>query len=182
MSRMSNIVYGSAGVDPNTPIEPKDLPIAYRIYEANCGPASFAALMGSLILDILCYFPHFPKKPYTTIPQMRQALEISGANFWSNDDWPDYGLCLIQLDGKWTARRQFHEAAKHRHWVAVNDGMVYDINSPRWIPKASWENHTMPHLVEANSGCEGWHLSKVFAISRLKPEYCPPYVGSLFAS
>lgn len=64
---------------PDAPLGvPDDLGLAQRLFQANCGPASFAALVGTLITDIIRFFPHFPREPHTSIPHMRRALQDCG--------------------------------------------------------------------------------------------------------
>lgn len=117
---------------------PADVDLAHRMFRANCGPASFAALVGALVLDVIQYFPHFPHSPHTSIPQMRKAINLYGAEYCSGNDWPQAGLCILQLQGPWIAKKRFFESARHRHWVASNQGHVYDVNARSWMPYNRW--------------------------------------------
>lgn len=143
---------------------PVDLELASRMFRANCGPASFAALIGSLILDIIRFFPQFPASPHTSIPHMKRALEQSGVQYNSRKSWPNVGLCLIEFTGPWTKRGQYSEAAKHRHWVATIRGQIYDVNANQWLQMDVWEQQIMPHLVEAHPGRTGWRLLKSYEV------------------
>lgn len=143
---------------------PNDLELAQGIFQANCGPASFAALVGALITDIIRFFPHFPDSPHTSIPDMRRALENCGVDYTCPDDWPHLGLCLIQFTGPWSVHGRFHAAAQHRHWVAASDGNIYDVNAHSWMPRSTWERRVMPLLMEAHPAATGWKLAKSYEV------------------
>jgi len=143
---------------------PRDRDVASRAFCANCGPVSFAALLGALVVDVIRFFPQFPATPYTTIPQMKHALKESGIRYRHFDGWPSCGLCLIQFQGPWTLRNQYREAAKHRHWVAVVNGSVYDVNLHKWLAMPDWDSFITQHLVEAHPERVGWSLSKSFDV------------------
>lgn len=153
---------------------PDDLEIARRLFQVNCGPASFAALVGTLITDIIRFFPHFPDTPHTSIPHMRRALQECGVAYHSANEWPQLGLCLIQFTGPWTEKLRFHAAAKHRHWVAACRGKIYDVNAHAWLHLAQWETSIMPLLVAAHPAATGWQLAKSYEVMpslRYLPEF-----------
>ena len=76
---------------------PLDVRRAYRVHRANCGPASFAALVGRNVCDIMNLFPNFPEKPYTNIPRMHAALRETGIAFRRDSNrLPSDGLALLQ--------------------------------------------------------------------------------------
>lgn len=153
---------------------PDDLDLAQRLFQANCGPASFAALVGTLITDIIRFFPHFPDSPHTSIPEMRRALQECGVEYQAADDWPELGLALIQFTGAWTERRSFHAAAQNRHWIAVRKGRVYDVNAHAWLARDQWKKEVMPLLVAARPATTGWRLAKSYEVLpalRYLPEF-----------
>jgi len=153
---------------------PEDLAIAQRLFQANCGPASFAALVGTLITDIIRFFPQFPQAPHTSIPNMRRALRECGVEYQSSEVWPKLGLGLIQFTGPWTKRNSFHAAAQNRHWVAVRHGKIYDVNAHAWLPLHQWESDIMPLLVAARLATTGWRLAKSYEVLptlRYLPEF-----------
>lgn len=143
---------------------PDDLELAQGIFKANCGPASFAALVGTLITDIIRFFPHFPNSPHTSILHMRRALQQCGVAYSCPEKWPRLGLCLIQLTGPWTERARFHETARHRHWVATGASKVYDVNAHAWMSRIDWEQEIMPLLVTAHPAATGWRLAKAYEV------------------
>ncbi len=153
---------------------PADLDIARKLFHANCGPASFAALVGTLITDIIRFFPHFPHSPHTSIPHMRWALDKCGVAYKSTDQWPRLGLALIQFIGPWSDRGRFHAEAQHRHWVAVSNGHVYDVNAHSWLPLDQWRAIVMPLLIEAHPAATSWSLAKSYEVIpslRYLPEF-----------
>ncbi len=160
---------------PDAPLGvPDDLDQARRIFHANCGPASFAALVGALITDIIRFFPHFPESPHTSVPHMRRALADCGVEYQSAETWPQLGLGLIQFTGPWTERGSFHAAAQHRHWVAARSGKIYDVNAHAWLPLRQWECEIMPLLVAARPATTGWLLAKSYEVMpslRYLPEF-----------
>jgi hypothetical protein len=150
---------------PDAPLGvPEDLAHAHRMFQANCGPASFAALVGTLITDIIRFFPHFPDIPHTSIPQMRRALRECGVEYQTAQEWPRLGLGLIQFTGPWTARGSYHESAQNRHWVAVRHGKIYDINAHAWLPLWQWKTEIMQLLVESRPTTTGWLLAKSYEV------------------
>lgn len=156
---------------------PADLHLASHLFQANCGPASFAALVGTLVTDIIRFFPHFPNSPHTTIPQMQAALDQCGINYQNHQFWPKFGLCLIQFKGKWSQNGRFYETAKHRHWVSCCDSRIYDVNANKWLSKQQWLTNIMPQLMEAHPGSQDWCVAKAYEV---EPQECllpmfPPY-------
>jgi hypothetical protein len=153
---------------------PGDLEIAQGIFQANCGPASFAALVGALVTDIIRFFPHFPDSPHTTVPHMKRALDQCGVTYTPADAWPRLGLCLIQFTGPWTEKARYHAAAQHRHWVAAAAGKIYDVNANAWMPRLDWEREIMPLLVAGHIAATGWQLAKSYEVLpslRYLPEF-----------
>lgn len=148
----------------NYPI-PDDLDRSARWFRANCGPASFAAITGLLITDIIRFFPQFPAMPHTNVPRMKEAFESCGIEAEDfGAQWPADGLCLIQITGPWTDRAWPHAACEHRHWVGVRNGFVYDVNLNAWLPRAKWQQSVMNKIAEAHSQATGWLLLKAFQI------------------
>ena len=149
---------------PNPPAIPQDTKLANRIFGANCGPVSFAALLNTLVLDVIRYFPHFPNYPHTSIPQMKRAMDAFGVAYKSDDDWPQHGLCLIQFNGIWTKHGRYSEASKHRHWVAVSFGKIFDVNGYEWMGMEVWISEIMPRLMAAHPGRSSWTLAKAYSV------------------
>ena len=144
---------------------PFDLDLCTRLFRANCGPASFAAVTGMLITDIIRFFPQFPHSPHTNIPQMRAALDGCGiTSIGPEAKWPRDGLCLLQMTGPWTRGSWSHSACCHRHWIAVRNDFVYDVNVNAWMPRTEWENIVMSAITAANRRATGWYLLKALEL------------------
>ena len=144
---------------------PVDVDLCMRLFSANCGPASFAALTGLLVTEIMRFFPHFPESSHTNIPQMNAALSACGIRAADGgNDWPQNGLCLLQICGPWTDRGWPGAACRHRHWVAVRNGYVYDVNVNQWLTKKRWESTVMSKLAAAHPRSTGWRLSKALSV------------------
>lgn len=145
---------------------PLDVGRAYRLHRANCGPASFAALLGRDVCEVMGFFPGFRAKPVTNIPRMHAALRGSGVSFRREARrFPSDGLVLIQVEGPWTAAsRAAFDAPRHRHWVSVRLGYVYEVNLESWVPRQVWEEDYLPALVARHSGATGWSVSAVFEL------------------
>lgn len=105
---------------------------------------------------------------------MRWALERCGVEYESTNDWPHIGLALVQFRGPWTETKRFQEAAKKRHWVAVSNGNIYDVNAHAWLPLTQWESRIMPLLIAARPATTGWQLAKSYEVKpslRYLPEF-----------
>jgi hypothetical protein len=144
---------------------PADLAPCVRLYRANCGPASFAAVTGLLVTDIIRFFPQFPADPHTNIPQMKSALSRCGISAEDMTEvWPEDGLCLIQITGPWSDRAWSHGACGHRHWVGVRNGYIYDVNEHAWLEQAIWIK-SMGERAAAHPRATGWRLLKALRLA-----------------
>jgi len=155
------------GADPlDVLFAPLDVARAFELHGANCGPASFAALVGRNICEIMDLFPNFPERPFTNIPRMHSALRKTGLNFRRDTiDFPSNGLVLLQVNGPWTAPKRIdYESAYHRHWVTVRWGHVYEVNLESWVPRQVWEEDYLPDLLNRHEGSTGWSVRAVFEI------------------
>jgi len=154
---------------------PVDLAPCVRLYRANCGPASFAAVTGLLVTDIIRFFPQFPADPHTNIPQMKSALSRYGVSAEDiTETWPEDGLCLIQITGPWTERVWSHAACGHRHWVGVRNRCIYDVNEHAWSEYPIWAK-SMGERAAAHPRATGWKLLKSLRLARQPaclPEFC----------
>jgi hypothetical protein len=144
---------------------PADLVPCARLYRANCGPASFAAVTGLLVTDIIRFFPQFPADPHTNIPQMKSALSRCGISAEDmTEAWPEDGLCLIQITGPWTERAWSHAACGHRHWVGVRNGYIYDVNEHAWLEYSIWSK-SMGERAATRPRATGWRLLKALRLA-----------------
>ena len=142
---------------------PSDVAEAHLRYEANCGPASFAAMRRTRVIDVMQAFPHFPKKPWTTVGHMRQAMKLSAVDYWETPDLPEYGVALLQLkvDG-----RPLHGlfSLRQTHWVAVFRGSFYDVNWDGWLPIRLWEQLVLPLIWFGNKPVRSWSVRRAFSV------------------
>lgn len=153
---------------------PRDLWVAHTLYQANCGPAAFAAVLGTYITQIMQFFTHFPTQPHTNIPQMRGALRSAGVGYDdAGDVWPTDGLCLIQIDGPWN--RSPWAACRFRHWVGARNGFIYEVNENAWLSLAEWREKVMGPMVAETPKAEGWTLLRSFAVAPVPTSFpeCP---------
>src|SRR5207302_6238880 len=82
---------------------PWDIEMARLNFGANCGPASFAALMKTEVCRVISYFPHFEHSNWTNLTQMLGALDGAGYDAeLRRRELPSRGLALIQWLGPWT--------------------------------------------------------------------------------
>jgi hypothetical protein len=153
---------------------PDDLALSAHLYRANCGPASFAAVTGLLITDIIRFFPQFPTDPHTNIPQMKSALSRCGISAVDmTEEWPEDGLSLIQITGPWTDRTWSHSACSHRHWVGVRNGYIYEVNEHAWMEFAGW-SRSMGERAATRPSATGWTLLKTLRLAS-QPTYFPEF-------
>lgn len=140
---------------------PTDVMTAHRNFGANCGPATFAAMLSLQTCDVMQFFTHFETRRFTTFRDMTHALDACGIDFTAGSELPDFGFALIQVEGPWTQSRQVARwAGKHTHWVGVCAGQIYDINADEWMPFERWEDQVLPRLIAATPRGTGWSVKR----------------------
>jgi hypothetical protein len=128
---------------------PRDVQEAYNRFGATCGPCAFAALLGKEVAEIIHLFPQFPEKQHTNIPSMKSALKRHGFRFEGTENFPSIGLTLISGPEKYYSR----------HWLAVRQGCVYDVNFEMWMPTVLWCRDVLPAIARADRWVrEEWHI------------------------
>lgn len=150
---------------------PPDLSQSHERFGANCGPASFAAAGRVSIATVMELFPHFPKRAWTTIGDMRAAcLESSIGYREINGSAPKYGVALIQLVTKNT-----HPIAalKRTHWVAICGDCIYDVNWDGWLPIAIWEELVFRTLQRHDPNVVSWRIKTGLEFSESLQEDLP---------
>jgi len=143
---------------------PPDIHQAKRLLNANCGPASFAAIHRSPVANIMRYFPHFPLRDWTTVGDMKNALNRSGLEFCnSGSALPEYGLALLQLR---INDRPLHPlfSLGQTHWVGVCRGCFYDVNWAGWLPIPLWNELVVSQLRFGSRQVCGWEIRNSLAI------------------
>jgi hypothetical protein len=138
---------------------PADFEAASAEWGANCGPASLAAALGVQLADVRAAVSEKGKfRGYMTITHMKQAIHDMGervVRIHATQTRP-YEFCLqhrvnrphvrivcVAWYGPWSVNPR--AAAAHRHWIAAQGGMVYDVNSNDWMPAVLWEDNA--HLL-----------------------------------
>src|SRR5438067_2495399 len=98
---------------------PWDLEVANINFGANCGPASFAAVLGLEVCSALQHFPNFIDRPWCNFTQMKRALRSCSVQFdILPSALPKQGLALVQWLGPWVSR-DFggRRSLKYTHWI-----------------------------------------------------------------
>lgn len=133
---------------------PMDIETANDRWGANCGPVSLAAFLGLEVEEVRPWFAHFPERTWTTMCDMQQALR--SANISIADEHyriPSRGLLLVQFEGPWKRHRN---ASRYRHWLAVNNNYVFDLNWPQWLPIKIWSLLVFPKFRQIEPAISGW--------------------------
>lgn len=147
---------------------PSDVVEAHEEYGANCGPASFSAICRAPVVDSMRFFPHFPKRDWTTIGDMRKALRAAETQFVeAGQKLPEFGLALLQLR---TNNRPTHPlfSLSQTHWVGVFQGCFYDVNWRGWLPIPIWEELVLSQLEFGTKPVIGWAVRNSVAIVEAK--------------
>jgi hypothetical protein len=143
---------------------PPDLYDAHKQFGANCGPASFAAVARKPIRNVIHHFAHFPERDWTTIGDMKRALERAQFSFTETSERPGVGLALIQLK---TAKVWVHPMAalSMTHWVAVYGDCFYDINWNGWLPIDYWEEIVFRTICRRRPKVNGWVITRALRLN-----------------
>lgn len=121
-----------------TPFSPTDMEFANEHFGAMCGHGALAAALGVPVLHVM---PLFDKAGWVNIPGMKAAIQHAGRAYRKAPRPPERGVAvvLVQFLGSWMEPQvPFAARCAHRHWVAVNDMRVWDVNRPEWISTAEW--------------------------------------------
>jgi hypothetical protein len=134
---------------------PRDIQEAYRKFGATCGPCAFAALIEKEVAEVIHLFPQFPEKQHTNLPSMKSALRAQGFRFHCTDGFPSFGLTLISGPERYYSR----------HWIAVRQGCVYDVNLDMWMPTVLWCRDVLPAIARADRWAnERWYIVRTLAV------------------
>lgn len=137
---------------------PWDVEVARINFGANCGPTSFAALVGLEVCSALIHFPGFIERPWCNFTQMKRALRSCDVPFAAiSNKFPECGLALIQWLGPWIAS-DFggRKSLKFTHWVAVESGRVFDHTTVEWMSVSAWREEVASAFVQDIEGATGW--------------------------
>ncbi len=172
--RMNTVAFDNYCAD-GLPRVPPDIAQCARLLQANCGPVSLAAVLGTTVIEVMKFFPHFPRRDYTTLADMHYALScISAMSSPSGNDFPSTGMALVQLDGPWTVvgvpvRAQL----RYTHWVACRSGFLFDINVGDWIEIDEWTNRGAMSWMKSVRQCTGFHPRAALSITPQRFEFSP---------
>ncbi len=145
---------------------PTDIHLAHRIFSANCGPAALAAVLSVQVCDVIALFDQFPDRPYTSRRKMEEILRACSLAFSVRDDFPTFGLALVQLNGPWTGVPGAERwAGRYTHWIGVGGDAIYDINCDEWISRWKWETETVLQLITGYRRATGWSVRKGLEIA-----------------
>lgn len=126
----------------------------------NCGPSSICAVLNLTPNELRPYLGDFEKKFYTNPSLMIDILKRLGVEFCqtyrsdnpSNTMVVKFGLMRVQWGGPWTNPGvPMRVRYRHTHWVAVNDGEVFDINAMcvgGWLSWKEWSEKLVPWLIK----------------------------------
>lgn len=137
---------------------PWDIEVARINFGANCGPSSFAAVTGKEVCRVMHHFPHFLDSQWTNLTQMRRAFKQAGySTEVRKGKFPTYGVALIQWLGPWT-KKDFYSrwSLLHTHWIAVQDGLVFDHTVRGWQTLQRWQDETAPEFIAEVPRACGW--------------------------
>jgi hypothetical protein len=137
---------------------PWDVEVARVNFGANCGPVSFAALLGTEVCRVMRYFPHFEHARWTNLTQMLRAIECADYDVEvRRRSFPSRGLALIQWLGPWTDEDFFSRwSLPHTHWVAVEGRWVFDHTAGKWQDLRDWAGGVAKGFVSEIPRATGW--------------------------
>lgn len=147
-------------------IVPTDTEAAWHAWQANCGPAALAAILGKQVAEVRDAFPDFPAKPWCNPTAMRAALQslrvaydVRGGGSFGTDP-PRRGLAFIQWVGPWLDKGVPIAAAyRNTHWIAVDGSERWDVNEPeRWMPANEWATVMVARFKAEKPKISGWFL------------------------
>jgi hypothetical protein len=160
---------------------PWDIEVARVNFGANCGPASFAALLGTEVCRVMRYFPHFEHARWTNLTQMLRAL---GAAEYDAEvrrrAFPSRGLALIQWLGPWTEGDFFSRwSLPHTHWVAVEGQWIFDHTAEEWQDLRQWGGNVARKVVSEIPRATGWAVKYGVEVRKKTVFALSPRVGAL---
>lgn len=148
---------------------PSDVMLAYHEWQASCGPAALAAVLGVEVQDtrirVTGTSTGILKKSFMNARHMRHAIGHRLGETWTPSDkslLERVGVprvVLLQWCGSWESVPR--AAATYRHWIAnaVYDGgpKIYDVNSDEVLTLEQWERELVPQLMPKRG--TGWRIA-----------------------
>lgn len=161
-----NVVAFEISPEDGLPRVPPDILQSARVFNATCGPISFAAVLGTFVCEVMRYFPEFPQRHHTTAGDMVYALKSCGAEFAHvGDQLPHTGIALIQLEGPWTnPGAPIAAQLSYTHWVGVRGDFVFDPNLEDWIERDEWLNRGAAQWMSGVKRCSGFRVRDGYSV------------------
>ena len=123
-----------------------------------CGPASFGAACRTPVTTAIGFFPYFHSRNWTTLGDMRNALQIAQTRFVdSGNILPQYGLALLQLRVNEGPLHGLY-SLRQTHWVAVCGEYFYDVNWSGWLPVPIWRELVLTRLRFGEKPVRRWEV------------------------
>lgn len=157
------------------PRVPPDVSQCIKLFRASCGPVSLAAVLGTSVLEVMKFFPRFPRVDYTTYADMSYALEMCGADHSKGDStFPTTGLLLLQLQGRWTRPGvPVPVQLRYTHWIGCRNGFIFDVNVGDWLERHDWISNGAQSWMSGVSGCVGFSVRERITITPKRFEFSP---------
>ena len=135
---------------------PNDIAEAHRRFGATCGPCAFAAFFERDVTSVMSFFPQFPEQTFTNLPAMKRALRMVGACWERRATLPHRGLVLMCGPQRYYSR----------HWLAVQNGFVYEASLEMWLPVFLWTRDFLPLMAADFPGpAEDWRVEAGFEVT-----------------
>jgi hypothetical protein len=140
-------------------IPPDNARVAETIDGYACGHGALAAAAGITVAKAMTRL----KPDWVNIPQMIKAVyAVTGKAPKVIPGWPPClagavtrKLVMIQWTGPWCdAGRPPQARCQYRHWIAVRQNRVWDVNLPHWVTRENWEKQ-IPEILMPEHGT-GW--------------------------
>lgn len=161
-----NVVAFESLPEDGLPRVPPDILQSERAFNATCGPISFAAVLGTFVIEVMRYFPEFPQRHHTTAADMVYALKNCGAEFThAGEQLPHTGMALIQMEGPWTKPGVPVPAQLcYTHWIGVRGDYIFDPCLEDWIERDEWLAQGAMQWMSAVKGCSGFRVREAYSV------------------
>lgn len=159
-------------------LAPTDTLEAFETWEATCGPAALAAILGRSVMSLREKVK--PYRGFMSIADMLRSLRsLKVEHTLMRKDFNqlipqvqrgDYigRLSIIQWGGSWLTPGVHPGASLCRtHWIAYRHSppVIYDVNADGWISTTAWETVMAPEIMRHVRGCDGtWRTRSTILI------------------
>lgn len=161
--------------------QPPDVDYAIEKLDAACGHCALAAVLGIPVADAV---RHLGKPGWLNIPMMQRGIEKAGYGWTRHNKCSTpkdptgreeaRGVVMIQFGGPWTAPGKPPAlAARYRHWVAWDRGLIWDVNTEVWEVEQAWVAHVIESFKEEIPGMTGFSVSGFYEIHKTSAAVTP---------